>query len=857
MAKSIYDEYTEAIPAKLIAEAREEIENAKLKTKEAEKVLKRVKEAYESARIDPGEAIGIITAESFGEPGTQMSISKDEKLIVKIKKKIRILRISSFVDSLMNKRGSYKLHDTEILPLNDYDFYVPSINQDEKIEWKKVTECSRHVYKQKLLQLTTASGREITATANHSFVIRQANKIIPIMGSQLKMGDRIPVMNYLPEHCIKAIKLTNYLEHVEEQAGMLSRPGTRAKQIPNKINLNKEFGYFIGAYLSEGHANNGQVSISSMDDDFMLNIKSFITGLGLNYKEEINSRGFALSRDLKVSSSLLSQFIKSACNSGSRNKKIPDFAYSAKEEFVAGLLRGYFDGDGNFHANRKLIRVSTNSKKLRDGISLLLARFRIFSYKTKDRKSQYWLLIPYKYAPLFLQHIGSSINYKRACLEKLAELSKGFWNNKSQDYTDMISGFDDLFHKTAQKTGMPTRYVNNFTKRQKIGRTALFRYIKKFGLLAKEKNIDISEELNIMERMVNSDIIWDKITKMEYVDYNQGYVYDLSVPGLETFTTFEGIITHNTLNVFHLAGVSEVQVTQGLPRLIELFDARKQPSTPRIEVYLTKDNNKDPGSAKKIAGLVKETKLGEIVNEFSLNLSQFRIELTLNTKKMKELSITDAYLLTTLKNSLKNINIKEGKAQIILQPKTEQPEIQELYQLKEKCRELYVRGVKGISQVLPIKKDNEFIIICVGNNLEDVLKVDGVDPTRTICNDIFEVYRVLGIEAARQTIIKEASEVIKSQGLDIDIRHIMLLADVMTCSGGIKGITREGITGEKESVLAKASFETPIKHLISASLVGEKDTLNSVIENVMLNQEIPIGTGLPELITKVKSHEKK
>jgi len=239
MAKSIYDEYTEAIPAKLIAEAREEIENAKLKTKEAEKVLKRVKEAYESARIDPGEAIGIITAESFGEPGTQMSISKDEKLIVKIKKKIRILRISSFVDSLMNKRGSYKLHDTEILPLNDYDFYVPSINQDEKIEWKKVTECSRHNYKQKLLQLTTASGREITATANHSFVIRQANKIIPIMGSQLKMGDRIPVMNYLPEHCIKAIKLTNYLEHVEEQAGMLSRPGTRAEQIPNKINLNK------------------------------------------------------------------------------------------------------------------------------------------------------------------------------------------------------------------------------------------------------------------------------------------------------------------------------------------------------------------------------------------------------------------------------------------------------------------------------------------------------------------------------------------------------------------------------------------------------------------------------------------
>jgi len=79
----------------------------------------------------------------------------------------------------------------------------------------------------------------------------------------------------------------------------------------------------------------------------------------------------------------------------------------------------------------------------------------------------------------------------------------------------------------------------------------------------------------------------------------------------------------------------------------------------------------------------------------------------------------------------------------------------------------------------------------------------------------------------------------------------MLLADVMTFSGGVKGITRGGITGDKESILAKASFETPIKHIIEASMKGEKDSLNSVIENVMVNQEIPIGTGLPELIARI------
>ncbi|MBW2998587.1 DNA-directed RNA polymerase subunit A'', partial [Candidatus Woesearchaeota archaeon] len=68
----------------------------------------------------------------------------------------------------------------------------------------------------------------------------------------------------------------------------------------------------------------------------------------------------------------------------------------------------------------------------------------------------------------------------------------------------------------------------------------------------------------------------------------------------------------------------------------------------------------------------------------------------------------------------------------------------------------------------------------------------------------------------------------------------------------IKGITRYGVVNEKSSALARASFETPLKHLLNASVVGEKDLLNSVVENVMINQPVPIGTGLPGLITEVK-----
>ena len=859
-AEDVVNEYKDLLPIPIIEEAKEEIKNRRIGAEKAKEIMERIKQEYENALIDPGEAIGIITAESFGEPSTQMSISRDEKIIVKIKNKIKILKIGEFVDKLMGLNKSYDFKDTEYLPLNDYDFYVPSINQEEKIEWKKVTECSRHKWKNKLLKLTTASGREIIATDNHSFVVREHNNVVPIVGRNLKMGNRIPIMKYLPENCISKINLTKYLDIPEnsrfplvEENGFLLREKTRSKQIPKELKLDYDFGWFIGAYLAEGNATNGQVSLSNINDCFVENTNKFLSKIGLEFTEEYHQRGFSLSRDIKINSSLLANFIKNVCRTGSDNKIVPEFAYSAKEEFVSGLLKGYFDGDGNFHVDRKMVRSSSNSKELRDGIALLLSRFKIFSYKVKDKKGQHWIFIPYKYTPLFLQHIGSDIEYKRRDLIRLVELSRNFWENKSSDYTDMISGFDDLFYLVAKKLGVKTRYVNNFTKRQKIGRTTLYRYIKKFEILSKEKNIDIRNELEIMRRMFNSDIVWDAIEKIEYVNYND-YVYDLSVPGLETFTTFDGVVTHNTLNVKHFAGVAEMNVTLGLPRLIEIFDATKNPSTPAMEVYLKKDYNKDPKVVRKIAYKLKETVLEDIATEFLIDVTKMSVKVVLDKDKLRNLGMTEATFIKVLSKSLRNIQVRANKNEIVLKGKEEG--LNDLYALREKARTAFISGVKGVTHVLPVKRGNEFVILTAGSNLKDVFEIKEVDAGRVISNDIHEIAKVLGIEAGRQAIINEAYKVISNQGLDVDIRHIMLIADAMTAQGIIRGITRTGLTGEKESVFARASFETPIKHLINAAMTGERDELNSVIENVILNQPVPLGTGLPDLVVTTKESKK-
>jgi DNA-directed RNA polymerase subunit A" len=289
----------------------------------------------------------------------------------------------------------------------------------------------------------------------------------------------------------------------------------------------------------------------------------------------------------------------------------------------------------------------------------------------------------------------------------------------------------------------------------------------------------------------------------------------------------------------------------GLPRIIEILDGRKELKTPMMEIFLKKPFNKGK-DIKSIALEVKETVLNDIVTEFVINIADFVIEAKLNKEKMKELGIRDAALLNVLSKEVKGGNVKRKDDSLLIKAKAKSESLNEIYKLKEKIKSTYVKGIKGISQVLPVKRGEEFIIITAGSNMRDVLRMPEVDSARTRTNDIFEISEVLGVEAARQAIIDEVFKVIESQGLNVDIRHIMLVADTMCVEGIVKGITRYGVVSEKASVLARASFETPIQHIINASLVGEVDRLTSVVENVMINQPVPVGTGLPSLITKVK-----
>ena len=309
--------------------------------------------------------------------------------------------------------------------------------------------------------------------------------------------------------------------------------------------------------------------------------------------------------------------------------------------------------------------------------------------------------------------------------------------------------------------------------------------------------------------------------------------------------------TQMTLRTFHYAGVREQNVTLGLPRLIEIVDARRTPSTPIMAIYLDKEHRKSKEKATEIARNIICTNLEDIAEaEPYIDPEQEAVVIKLNPSMMEERGVTEEELPEML--HLPNYTVKAKKGLLIIKPKKPT----DLKKLLNKVSGQYVKGVPNIRRVLVTEEMGEWVIRTDGSNLSRVLDVYGLDPTRATTNHIHEIAKTLGVEAARNAIIREAMSVLEEQGLDVDIRHVMLVADIMTSTGDVRQIGRHGISGEKASVLARAAFEITVPNIVEAAIRGESDPLNGVTENVIVGQSIPIGTGLVDLYMSTAGREK-
>src|SRR3989338_7844841 len=174
--------------------------------------------------------------------------------------------------------------------------------------------------------------------------------------------------------------------------------------------------------------------------------------------------------------------------------------------------------------------------------------------------------------------------------------------------------------------------------------------------------------------------------------------------------------TQMTLNTFHFAGVAEMNVTLGLPRIIEILDGRKELQTPAMEIYLKAPYSKGK-DIREFALSLKETKLSHIALEFSISLVDSQIEIKLDKEKMKSLGLTNTQVINIVTKQLKGFNVKDNKDSILLNSRSKEEGLNEIFSAKEKIKGIHITGVEGIYQVLPVKRGEEYIIITSGSNL--------------------------------------------------------------------------------------------------------------------------------------------
>jgi DNA-directed RNA polymerase subunit A" len=318
--------------------------------------------------------------------------------------------------------------------------------------------------------------------------------------------------------------------------------------------------------------------------------------------------------------------------------------------------------------------------------------------------------------------------------------------------------------------------------------------------------------------------------------------------------------TQMTMRTFHYAGVAEINVTLGLPRLIEIMDARKEPSTPTMTVYLENEYCNDRDRAREVSWQIEAAPLHEF-GDITTDMENMHVIVHLNTKVCDKRKISPAEIMETAPRKIRDRrhyrdfehDINDETSTIIFSPKNKES-YQNLFQLAEHVRNVIVQGIDDILRVVVRKETGEYILYTEGSNIKDVFDVVGVDTTRTRTNNISEIASVLGIEAARNAIIHEAVSTLNEQGILVDVRHIMLVSDMMCMEGEVKQIGRHGIAGEKESVLSRAAFEVTVNHLLDAAVANEIDELSGVTENVIVGQPILLGTGDVKLIA-VRQHD--
>ncbi len=888
------------------------IVNYKLNKAQFDKLIEDIRVHIARSLVEPGEMVGVVAAQSIGEPTSQMSCHFSTKLRMLLKSKstgkigLKTVQIGKLCDSIINNNpdltyntGHINSVETELDSL-DYEYYIVGVDGKEKTNWNKISHISRHPVNGDLMKVITKSGRTVTTTLSHSHLIRKNNTVVPITGAELKLKMRIPVARHIDNTFVNTTISIN----------------------KKKYNLNYLFGWFIGAYLAEGNILNNTIHITNISSHFVNNTKKFARRFDKTVAVRRYQGQFGPGVTTQFYHRELAEFMLDKMGTGSFVKRVPDFAFTAPNEFKAGLIQAYFDGDGNFQSDktRNQIRVCSRSEDLITDIAMLLTYFDIFGSVKKqivNGMPLYNLSMSARYGPLYKEKIGTLLHEDK--LNKIVEYTMRKDIHNLSDDIDQINGLGELIAycgKTLKLSGQSRTY-RRWIKKEAIGRRTLEKYITDFESHPDAKLI--MNELELLKQARDSGVIWDEIVAIEkYTPDQTEYVYDFTVPGNQTFMINNGILVHNTLNTKHFAGVAgKGSANSGVPRIKEIMSYSKSIKTPQTIVYFDDKYNTSKSDTNMIASYFKHLTIKELIesaeiyysmdgnddlsailaqdnttNPFYVNNAKDRIKslpfvirLKMNLEKMMDkettlLDIKTKFITYWYKNFSNLKTVKKQHKEILLN-------VDRLAILSNNDNIIHIRfrlndfnytmltsfldmilnvitlkGIDNIANVSQVQErrmvpnsegdmvvEKEYVAVTDGINLDGILMLKGINHNRTRVNDIETVYKRYGVEAARNIIINELINTYEAGGGgSINHAHISLLVDTMTYSGEVVSIDRHGMNKVDNDPISKASFENTMDHFINAAIFSETDKLKSVSSRIAVGRVMNGGTGSFDLI---------
>jgi DNA-directed RNA polymerase beta' subunit len=932
---------------------------------------------YKQAIVHPGEMVGVIAGQSIGEPTTQLTLNsviyETEIVVRNSKNEIKKVQIGDFIKEQISKSSKIEYmedNDTTYAELDEHREYyeVPGATEDGQTVWRRIEAVTQHPVINEdgtntMLKVTTKGCREVVATKAKSFLQLVDGKIITVNGSELKVGDYLPVSrktleytemfeldlkeilpptkyiygteiekacNVVDEHqwwskhanktfTIPYKRSDSAYSYLKKTCGknqkIVYEPGfiyTKTNsisnyKIPEKIELDYDFGYLLGAYCAEGCMTKHQISIANIDEEYYKPILRVCEKFNLTTKIYThNNKGKEgwTSKDIRIYSTILCNIIDNLCGKLSHNKYVSDKIVFSNKQCICGFLDAYISGDGNVNCNKdKSINAYSTSYNLLLNVQIMMKQLGVTAKMYKCKTPNKCVVFPKYVTNLENIHQGYNLRVANQQCNKLANLL-------------------------------------NLTIQHKQDKILLLRE-KEFKLEYCKNNLVLPNIVNGKTVFENRndmmmDLEFDEIVSIEEVANTTNYAYDLTVEDTRNFDCINGVCCADT---FHLSGVaSKSNVTRGVPRIEEILRLTKNPKNPSLTVHLKPIDELEQEKAIQYANMMEHTKLIDVVKslqicfdpheqstfieddkllmeqyyEFENMLkdcnevedgvevvkSKWIIRMEMDAEVLLDKNITMDDIHFAIKNSYygnditcvysdynsdklvfrirMNSNVFKSKKSKgfsekgITDPLDQSDDIYLLKNFQDSLlNNIVLRGVNGIENVIPRKlqnmivkeegkyvKKDVWILDTTGSNLMETLAIDFIDNKRTYSNDIKEVFDVLGIEAARQVLYNEFVEVMEFSDVYINYHHLSLLCDRMTCTKNMVSIFRSGILNDDIGPIAKGTFEVHTEVFLNAARHADFDHMRGVSANVMMGQVGYYGTNAFNLVLDMKETEK-